>query len=143
MYKHTTIFLHIHIYTLNKRYVSDYTSTKTKKSNGAYSSKLTLQPCVSDIRLRASSHLSEISVENTSLNHCKRIAVCSINNIQENYILWKRQKERVLTSVYFPNRSDPKALELSYDDKFGKQGIDYKKVCKNKRENMSEPARVL
>ena len=37
--------------------------------------------------------------------------------------------EKDITSVYFPNRKDPKASELSYDDKFGKQGGDCKKKC--------------
>ena len=39
-------------------------------------------------------------------------------------IFWK---DKVITGVYFPILKDPKAFELSLDDRLGKQGGDYNK----------------
>lgn len=50
----------------------------------------------------------------------------------QKQITWQSSRKWILfiTSVYFPNFSNPRTFALSCDDKFGKHGRDYKESVK-------------
>lgn len=50
--------------------------------------------------------------------------------------------ERVITAVYFPSRKDPRVFKLSYNDKFGTEGGDYKNSEQKLVSDMEETKRV-
>lgn len=76
---------------------------------------------------RTSSHLSDMSVELTSLNHCKTCLISAKVQPRRLKSPTTLREQKCNTFVYFPKVSDLKIFELSLEDKSGKQGIDWKK----------------